>query len=333
MAEGWVAQDDLFAGGAGPVGAADPDDDVRALGADLPVTVRFGTSSWSFPGWSGVVWDHPAAKTVLSRHGLAAYARHPLLRTVGVDRSYYGPLETGVWRRWAAQVPDDFRFLIKADRATTDPADPRFLDPAYARDQVIQPAVEGLGARLAVVLFHFSPFPARRVGGPRRFAESLYRFLSSARSRPGGGSSGDGSDTSPALAVELRTPSLFTRDYLEALKHAGAVHGFVAHPRAASLAEQLDAAPAGEGTGPLVLRWMLRSPFDYEQARDRFHPFDRLQSEDPGSRARIAAAVADAAAADRPTFVIVNNKAEGSSPLSVIELAREVADRGAGRDG
>lgn len=320
MTEGWVAQDDLFAGGPGPVGAADPGEDVRRIAAELPSSVRFGTSSWSFPGWSGVVWDRPADETVLSRHGLAAYARHPLLRTVGVDRSYYGPLDTSIWRRWAAQVPDDFRFLIKAERAATDPSDPRFLDPGYARDEVVGPALEGLGDRLAVVLFQFSPIPARRVDGPRRFAASLHRFLSTLRDALGAG-------PSPALAVELRTPALFSEDYRDALRHAGAVHGYVAHPRAAPLARQLETLPPAKGTGPLVLRWMLRTPFDYEQARDRFHPFDRLQAEDPETRARIAAAVVEAAAAGRPAFVIVNNKAEGSSPLSVIELARAVAGR------
>jgi uncharacterized protein YecE (DUF72 family) len=29
---------------------------------------------------------------VLARHGLAAYARHPLLRTVSLDRTFYAPL-------------------------------------------------------------------------------------------------------------------------------------------------------------------------------------------------------------------------------------------------
>lgn len=333
MSDGWVAQDDLFTDGTGPVGAADPGDEVRRIAAGLPASVRFGTSSWSFPGWGGVVWDRPAEKTVLSRHGLAAYARHPLLRTVGVDRSYYGPLDGTIWRRWASQVPDDFRFVIKADRAATDPSDPRFLDPGYARDAILAPAVEGLGTRLAVVLFQFSPVPARRVGGPRRFAESLYRFLSTVREALGrkDTSGVDGSsDRFPALAVELRTPALFTDDYVEALRHAGAVPGYVAHPRATSLADQLEAAPPGDGSGPFILRWMLRSPLHYEEARDRFHPFDRLQSEDPEVRTRIATAVAEAADAGRPVFVIVNNKAEGSSPLSVVELARAVAEGNAG---
>src|SRR5262245_28797051 len=58
----------------------------------LPRSVRLGTSSWSFPGWQGIVYDRSASETQLARHGLAAYARHPLLRAVGVDRTYYAPI-------------------------------------------------------------------------------------------------------------------------------------------------------------------------------------------------------------------------------------------------
>src|SRR5262245_47355549 len=54
--------------------------------------VYLGTSSWSFPGWQGIVYDGRASETQLARHGLAAYARHPLLRAVGIDRTYYAPM-------------------------------------------------------------------------------------------------------------------------------------------------------------------------------------------------------------------------------------------------
>src|SRR5512137_2496942 len=66
--------------------------EVASLGARLPALVRLGSSSWSFPGWAGLVWarHHPA--DVLSADGLLAYARHPLLRAVGVDRTFYAPL-------------------------------------------------------------------------------------------------------------------------------------------------------------------------------------------------------------------------------------------------
>ena len=44
-------------------------------------------------------------------------------------------------------------------------------------------------------------------------------------------------------------------------------------------------------------------------------------------RGEVARLVAGAAAAGQQATVIVNNKAEGSAPLSVCELAREIAGR------
>ena len=39
--------------------------------------------SWSFPGWSGLVYDRASTETELARNGLGAYAAHPLFRSVG----------------------------------------------------------------------------------------------------------------------------------------------------------------------------------------------------------------------------------------------------------
>ena len=56
---------------------------ISELAAQLPRTIALGTSSWSFPGWRGLVWDRDATESTLARSGLTAYAAHPLLRTVG----------------------------------------------------------------------------------------------------------------------------------------------------------------------------------------------------------------------------------------------------------
>lgn len=73
-------------GSAGPVvGSATVPPEVARTTAALPPTVRLGTSSWSFPGWSGIVWDRRYDARTLAHHGLGAYGAHPLLRTVGVD--------------------------------------------------------------------------------------------------------------------------------------------------------------------------------------------------------------------------------------------------------
>ena len=66
--------------------------DAAAIAARLPKTVRFGTSSWSFPGWAGIVYPRRASASELAREGLLEYARHPLLTTVGIDRGFYAPI-------------------------------------------------------------------------------------------------------------------------------------------------------------------------------------------------------------------------------------------------
>src|SRR5690606_13926870 len=106
------------------VGPARPATDAASLAAALPRGLRLGTSSWSFPGWAGIVYAAPATETDLARFGLAAYARHPLLRTVCVDRSYYRPVEERTFARWASEVPEDFRFVMKADRRLVEPEGP-----------------------------------------------------------------------------------------------------------------------------------------------------------------------------------------------------------------
>ena len=85
--------------------------DMPELAARLPETLFLGTSSWAFPGWSGLVYDARAPRELLAREGLGAYSRHPLLRAVGIDRSWYAPLSAAVFAAYAAQVPPHFRFL------------------------------------------------------------------------------------------------------------------------------------------------------------------------------------------------------------------------------
>lgn len=304
------------------VGPADPSPAARAAARHLPPGVRLGTSSWSFPGWAGLVWDRETSQRILVREGLPAYAEHPLLRTVGLDRTYYRSLPAEELRAYADDVPADFRFLVKADRLVTSPLDPsdsairernpRFLDAAWAAEAVVEPFRDGMAHRAGPLLFQFSPFPASLVGGAEAFAQRLGAFL---QALPPG----------PLYAVELRTDALLTPDYVEALRVAGAVHAYTVHPAMSPLDEQLRRIPPGRD-GPLVVRWMLHAGLKYQAARDRYDPFDRLVDEDLPSRSSIAGAVAAALDAGREAFVVVNNKAEGSAPLSVERLAGRIAE-------
>jgi uncharacterized protein YecE (DUF72 family) len=317
----------LFAPAArGGVGAALLGDEIAAVAARIPPDIRLGTSSWSFPGWAGLVYDRPASPAMLARHGLAAYARHPLLRSVGIDRTYYAPVDAATFAAWGAVVPADFRFLVKAHELVTAARVPshgrygpaagqpndRFLLASYAADAVVGPSLEGLGDRLGVVLFQFPP---QALGEPARFPERLAAFLTAL---PRG----------PAYAVELRNAELLGPAYARALATAGACHCINVHPSMPPPAVQMRLAPA-EDAPALVVRWMLARHLGYQEARARYAPFDRLAEPDPTTRGAIGTLCLDARARGRPAFVIVNNKAEGSSPLSVVRLAEWLATHAA----
>lgn len=297
------------------VAAAEVPDDVRALGERLSRRVHLGTSSWAFAGWRGCVYAADAPQRHLSRYGLAAYSQHPLLRTVGVDRTFYAPIPAQEFSDYAEQVPDGFRFLVKAWGEVTSPTlpgrtglNPNHLDADCALDHCVGPATEGLGDKLGPMLFQFPPQGGPITRKPDAFADRLHGFL---EALPKG----------PRYVVELRDDKLFTERYVEALRAAGAHHGYVAHPRMPPLQHQRELAPL---SGPTTVRWMLHQGFAYEQAKERYQPFDALVDKDPGTRAEIAGMAKEAIALDVDMVVVVNNKAEGSSPLSVLELARAI---------
>ena len=64
----------------------------------------------------------------------------------------------------------------------------------------------------------------------------------------------------------------------------------------------------------------------YEQQRDRFKPFNRLVEPDLAMRDEVVQLTATALRRGRKVYVLVNNKAEGSSPLTVEALAARLAD-------
>lgn len=316
-------QFDLFATEASErVGPADVPDTIHQLGARLSPRIRLGTSSWSFPGWAGIVYDRHRPEAQLARAGLGAYARHPVLRAVSIDRSYYGPIPTERYADWAADVPADFRFAVKIDRVCTMPdlgrrgealPNPYFLDAAHAATSTIEPAMRGLRDRLGVFILQLPPLDPRSVDGPRGFADRLARFL------------GDLPADAP-VAVELRSPGLFTPRYADTLRLTGASHCYTVHPRMRSLRAQLDAIPVDAGPR-LVVRWMLHAGLRYDEAKARYQPFDRIVEADPETREDIARACSLAIDDDRDVCVFINNKAEGSAPLSAIRLAETIVGR------
>lgn len=302
------------------VGLVPPSAEVQACARRLPARLRLGTSSWSFAGWKGILWDQETTEAALARGGLPTYSQHPLLRTVGLDRAHYKPISSREYQELAAQVPADFRFLVKAHEdctlaripphprygARANTVNNRYLDPVYATEAVVGPWMEGLGAKAGVLLFQFAPQAIADMGGAQ-FPERLFDFL---RQLPVG----------PQYAVELRNSQLLVPEVADVLvqtRTTPCLSGWTGLPTLSEQARRLRASVA-----PLrVIRWLLPIGRSYEEMRASYEPYNALLGPDPDTRQEIV----ELSDTDKETYVIINNKAEGCSPLSVMALAKALA--------
>ena len=300
----------------------------RELGEAVPDFVRFGTSSWSFPGWKGIVWKDATTEGALARGGLTAYAQHPLFRAVGLDRGYYAPVPTSdltVYREQiaaAGRPGPPFRLVSKVwDEITTavypqharygaraGTPNPNFLSAAHFVADVLVPYRDADLPGNPFV-FELTPMPKGALD-ERTLVGRVDDFLSRI---PAG-----------RYAFELRNAELFGARWVDMLRAHRAAHVFTYWTAMPSLRSQLAKQAL---TAPFtVVRLMLPPYTRYALRKAAFAPFDKLVEPQPEMRddvIEILRAAADRGA--KAAFVLVNNKAEGSAPLTVKELAKLAA--------
>ena len=300
------------------------------LAAALPALARLGTSSWTYPGWTGLVWDGDYADKQLAKQGLAAYAQHPLFRTVSLDRAFYRPLTASQYAAYAVQVSDDFRFVVKAPALVTDAtvrtetgramqANPAFLSPELAVQEFALPALQGLAHKLGALVFQISPLP---VALHSRMPEVLQRLAAMLQALP------SLKDKAPdaVVAVEVRDPLWLTPEFVAVLRASGATYCLGLHAKMPPIEGQLPLLRA-LWPGPLVCRWNLHrmhGSYGYEDAAQRYAPYDRLVDEDLQTRSSLARVINATTQAGYHAYVTTSNKAEGCAPLSVAALAAQI---------
>jgi len=301
-----------------------------ALAARLPHWVRLGTSSWSYPGWQGLVWADQPSERRLAKDGLTAYGQHPLLRTVSIDRSFYQPLSVAQYANYAAQVPDGFRFIVKAPASVSDALlrddagrgtghNPLFLDPDLALREFIEPAMRGLGDKVGALVFQLSPLPPDWLCQPTLLMAHLARLL---ERMPDVQSAIPGA----CIAIEARDPAVLRPELADLLKQTGHTYCLGLHARMPPIEDQLPMLRR-LWPSPLVCRWNLHrrhGAYGYETARAMYAPFNHIQDADPQTRQTLARVIVATARAGLPAHVSISNKAEGCAPLSVASLAEEV---------
>ena len=298
-------------------------EDLERIAAAIPPTIRFGTSSWTYPGWQGLVYHREYRGRSVAAPMLGEYAQFPLFRTVGIDSSFYGPPTDATLRAYAAQLPPGFPCVSKVwqditvhtwtrvqDRARAGQRNPHFLDAAWFLESVFAPYRDHFAGHAGPFVFEFQAISQDPRDGlpPDAFAARLDAFFSQL-------------PRDAQWGVEVRNREYLTPPYFAVLREHGVAHVFNSWTRMPSIGEQL--ALADSVTGPFLLcRALLRPGRTYEDAVEAFSPYDRIQDEQPELRADLVALIRTALALRLPAYVIANNRAEGSAPLTIIAVAR-----------
>lgn len=291
--------------------------------------VWLGTSSWKYPGWLGQVYDRRRyehrgrfSEARFNRLCLREYAE--VFPTVCVDAAYYKFPDRPMVDGLMAAVPAGFRFAFKVtDQITVKrfprlerfgeragQPNPNFLNADLFTEAFLAPFA-GWRDQVALFVFEFSRFWPGDFQRGRDFVAALDGFLGSL---PPGWPYG----------VEIRNRTFLHPEYFATLSRHGVTHVLNNWEAMPSVEEQC--RMEGSLTEPrrVAARFLLRPGRRYQQAVDRFSPYDRVQEPDPSGRRAGAALIQEGLAVPgRQTYLYVNNRFEGNAPGTIVAMLAE----------
>jgi uncharacterized protein YecE (DUF72 family) len=281
--------------------------------------IHFGTSTWAYPGWKGIVYSKKHASTT---DYLKEYLEHPSFRTAGADFTFYRPPDPKTLKSWKTFLPENFKFVFKVwDELTVDRfqkidqqhsplrkenhANPHYLNSEIFEGIFLEPFLEaGFKDHVAAFIFEFRSSTGK---DPERFLTGLENFLQSVpKDWP--------------YAVEIREPKLLGSEYVSILQQANVSHVYNHWDRMPSLAEQMEKIPL---TGKAVVSRIL-TPLNmpYAVAKQKFAPYNELRPENamPQMRQDAVSLALQAIRSRLPGYILVNNRSEGCAPLTIKAL-------------
>jgi uncharacterized protein YecE (DUF72 family) len=297
---------------------------IAELAHGVPAGIHFGTSSWTYPGWTGLVYDQPYPATGATARMLGEYARWPLFTTVGIDSFFYRPGSASTLKSYAEVLPPGFPCLSKVwDRITahsfSSPRDkerrgqrnPDWLNSELFLNEVLGPMREHFEAHLGPLIFEFQAIARKEKIGPAEFAAHLDKFFAAL-------------PTDVRYAVEIRNEEFLSEQYFAVLREHRVAHVFNSWSRMPSIGEQL--LMHESITAPFIVsRALLRAGRTYAEAVDAFAPYDHVQEENPALRGDLAALAKAALEMRIPAYLLVNNRAEGCAPLTIAAVAERIS--------
>ncbi len=289
--------------------------------------LSIGTCSWKYDSWKGLVYDKD---TRYRPDGyLPDYSRH--FRTVEVDQWFWSLFpksiklpETKVVKTYAASVPDDFVFTVKAPNSitlthfyakqpkqwTTYANEPNKFFLSIDLLKRFLDRLSHLGSKLGPIMFQFEYLNRKKMPSKEAFIECLNDFF-------------DRAPKGFRYAVESRNPNYLSKPFFDFLRSRSLGYVFI----------------EGYYMPPVVDIFRAHDIVTTDFSIIRLHGEDRGKIEqqtggnwnevvapnDPGLRSA-AEIVREFSRQKVHTFLNVNNHYEGSAPLTAERFLKQLGD-------
>ncbi len=111
-------------------------------------TIRAGIGGWTFEPWRGTFYPD----TLRQKDELNYASRQ--LSTIEVNGTYYGTQKPTTFAKWAAEVPDGFKFTLKGNRFVTNRK--VLAEAGESLERFLGSGISELGDRLGPILWQFA---------------------------------------------------------------------------------------------------------------------------------------------------------------------------------
>ncbi len=277
--------------------------------------IRVGVAGWTYAPWRGVFY--PA--DLLRERELSYAASH--LRMIEINDTFYGMQRPETFASWAAQVPADFAFGVKAPRMISHIL--RLRDPRVALANFLASGLLRLGLHLGPILWQL---PSNLRFDPDRIAAFLRLLPRDTGHAAVLGRHHDRTLRGPAwLEVDIRRPM---RHVIEIRHESFRCQQFIDLLRtynvAVVCADSPDGPPVMDVTADFVYCRLQDSSACYDNAvldtwARRILTWAR--GEEPPDAARIGG---KARPRKRDVFVVFDNDKKVRAPVNAMELIRRL---------
>ena len=150
--------------------------------------IRFGTCSWKYDSWQGIVYS-PAAK----KNYLLEYSQK--YNTVEIDQWFWSLFgmdkvalpQPNVVKEYTNSVPEDFKFTIKIPNSVTlthfyrkQKTDPLTPNPFFLSNDLIARflhSLEPMRSKIGILMFQFEYLNKQKMSSMMAFIDKLITFF------------------------------------------------------------------------------------------------------------------------------------------------------------